>query len=195
MPWTGALPHPLARHFPGRTVAAFPGSHRRKRTAPGGLATGRRVDQCAGRGSTMSPGESRTSCWWSCCGDARWDGPRPVFLAALSDPVIHDALRHIHTQLDRAWHVPEMAETVGLSRAAFAERFHQRVGEPAAALPPVLADAQGAPRVAPVWHPCKGHRGKRRIRIRRRVQTRVSKCIRTRTQFVAIVPFIRITRI
>ena len=58
------------------------------------------------------------------------DGPVPLFLAAFTDPVIHDALRLIHGQIDRPWQVSELAEAVSLSRAAFAERFHQRVGEP-----------------------------------------------------------------
>ena len=58
------------------------------------------------------------------------DGTRPAFLAALSDPVIHEALKQVHGQLARQWHVPELAKSVGLSRAAFAERFQHRVGEP-----------------------------------------------------------------
>ena len=58
------------------------------------------------------------------------EGPGPVFLAAFSDPVIHDALEQIHGQPARPWRVPDLAKSVGLSRAAFAERFHQRVGEP-----------------------------------------------------------------
>ena len=58
------------------------------------------------------------------------DGPRPVFLAAFADPVVHEALGQIHGRLDHPWHVPELAKSVGLSRSAFAERFHLRVGEP-----------------------------------------------------------------
>ena len=58
------------------------------------------------------------------------DGPEPVFLTAFSDPVIHEALEQIHRRLDHPWHVPELAKSVGLSRTAFTERFHHRVGEP-----------------------------------------------------------------
>lgn len=58
------------------------------------------------------------------------DGPKPLFLAALADPVIHAALRQIHDRIERRWRVAELARSVGLSRAAFAERFQLRVGEP-----------------------------------------------------------------
>ena len=58
------------------------------------------------------------------------DGPGPVFLAALSEPVIHVALEQIHDRLERPWRVPDLAKSAGLSTRAFAERFHHRVGEP-----------------------------------------------------------------
>ena len=58
------------------------------------------------------------------------EGPGPVFLAAFSDPAVHAALEQIHIRPEHPWHVPELAKSVGLSRAAFAERFHRRVGEP-----------------------------------------------------------------
>lgn len=57
-------------------------------------------------------------------------GTQPPFLAALSDPVVRRALELMHDQPTRPWHVSELAGTVGLSRAAFSERFHRRVGEP-----------------------------------------------------------------
>ena len=58
------------------------------------------------------------------------DGARPAFLAALTDPALRRSLEVIHTAPDRAWRVEELAERAGLSRAAFAERFHREVGEP-----------------------------------------------------------------
>ena len=58
------------------------------------------------------------------------DGARPAFLAALSDPALQRALELIHSAPERAWRVEELAERAGLSRAAFAERFHREVGEP-----------------------------------------------------------------
>lgn len=58
------------------------------------------------------------------------EGTQPVFLAALSDAVVHRALQHIHAEPGHAWQVPELARAVGLSRAVFADRFHRHVGEP-----------------------------------------------------------------
>lgn len=58
------------------------------------------------------------------------EGTQPAFLAALSDPVVHVALQNIHARPEHQWQVPELASSVGLSRAVFAERFHRQVGEP-----------------------------------------------------------------
>ena len=58
------------------------------------------------------------------------EGAPPVFLAALSDPAAHLALQRIHGNPAHPWQVRELAKSVGLSRRAFAERFHRRVGEP-----------------------------------------------------------------
>ena len=123
------LPHPLARHLPGRLLL-------RSRDLTDESELGRAVWQLESELINARPGfdfvarriadimlvELLRRC--------QVDGPRPVFLAALSDPVIHDALTQVHAQPGHAWHVPALAKSVGLSRAAFAERFHQRVGEP-----------------------------------------------------------------
>ena len=123
------LPHPLARHLPGRLLLRsrdLTDESELRRAVwllEGELINARPgFDYVARRIADIMLVELLRRC--------QVDGPRPVFLAALSDPVVHDALRRVHTQLDRAWHVPELAKSVGLSRAAFAERFHQRVGEP-----------------------------------------------------------------
>ena len=124
-----ALPHPLARHLPGRLLL-------RSRDLTDESELGRAVWLLEGELINARPGfdfvaqrladimlvEMLRRC--------QLDGPRAVFLAALSDPVIHDALKQVHGQLDRHWHVPDLAKSVGLSRAAFSERFHHRVGEP-----------------------------------------------------------------
>ena len=55
---------------------------------------------------------------------------RLPFLTALSDPTLLRSLELIHAAPDRAWRVEDLAERAGLSRAAFAERFHREVGEP-----------------------------------------------------------------
>ncbi len=55
---------------------------------------------------------------------------QPAFLSALTDPVVTASLELIHREPGRVWHVEELAEGVGLSRAAFSERFHRQVGSP-----------------------------------------------------------------
>lgn len=54
----------------------------------------------------------------------------PGWLAGLRDPHVSLALAAIHTDLRRQWTVAGLARTAGLSRAAFAARFTERVGEP-----------------------------------------------------------------
>jgi AraC-like DNA-binding protein len=50
--------------------------------------------------------------------------------AALADPAISTALRHIHRAPSRPWTVEGLGTQVGLSRAAFARRFTTFVGQP-----------------------------------------------------------------
>lgn len=47
-----------------------------------------------------------------------------------TDPVVGPALRLIHDDPARPWTVADLAAEVGVSRAAFARRFLDRVGEP-----------------------------------------------------------------
>lgn len=54
----------------------------------------------------------------------------PSFLAALADDAIRASLNAIHREPQRAWQVEDLAAVSGLSRAAYAERFHRAVGEP-----------------------------------------------------------------
>jgi AraC-like DNA-binding protein len=56
---------------------------------------------------------------------------RPGWLAGLRDPHVSLALAAIHADLRRQWTVAGLAGVAGLSRAAFAARFTERVGEPA----------------------------------------------------------------
>ena len=49
---------------------------------------------------------------------------------ALTDPAIAGALERIHAEPERAWTVAALASEVGVSRATFARRFAQAVGEP-----------------------------------------------------------------
>ena len=49
-------------------------------------------------------------------------------LRGLSDARLAPALRKMHTQLARAWTVPQLAKTAALSRSTFFERFSRSVG-------------------------------------------------------------------
>lgn len=56
--------------------------------------------------------------------------PYENWATELSDPPIADALRYLHAHPQRSWTVAELAAAVGLSRAAFARRFTDQVGQP-----------------------------------------------------------------
>ena len=57
-------------------------------------------------------------------------GQTPQWYAAHRDPVVGHAMRLIHNNPAHAWSVANLAATVGVSRATFARRFHELVGEP-----------------------------------------------------------------
>ena len=61
---------------------------------------------------------------------ARADAEAPRWYRAYGDPVIGKALRLIHNDPSRPWTVAELAAEAGVSRAAFARRFTELVGEP-----------------------------------------------------------------
>jgi AraC-like DNA-binding protein len=54
----------------------------------------------------------------------------PSFLAALADVAVRASLNAIHEDPRRAWQVEDLAALSGLSRATYAERFHDVVGDP-----------------------------------------------------------------
>ncbi|WP_037681587.1 AraC family transcriptional regulator [Streptomyces griseus] len=54
----------------------------------------------------------------------------PGWYRALGDPVVGRALRLIHDRPARSWTVTALAEEAGVSRATFARRFTELVGEP-----------------------------------------------------------------
>jgi AraC-like DNA-binding protein len=54
----------------------------------------------------------------------------PGWYHALEDPALGAVLRAVHAEPARRWTVASMAELAGMSRAAFARRFAQRVGVP-----------------------------------------------------------------
>jgi transcriptional regulator GlxA family with amidase domain len=49
---------------------------------------------------------------------------------AMSDPGLRRVLEQVHAAPGRDWTVPAMASLAGLSRAAFAARFRQLIGQP-----------------------------------------------------------------
>jgi transcriptional regulator GlxA family with amidase domain len=61
---------------------------------------------------------------------ARPDVQPPAWYRALGDPVVGSALRLLHAEPARPWTVAEFADEAGVSRATFARRFTELVGEP-----------------------------------------------------------------
>jgi AraC-like DNA-binding protein len=60
---------------------------------------------------------------------ARAEAQAPAWYRAHSDPVVGPALRLIHNDPAHPWTVAELAAETGLSRAAFARRFAELVGQ------------------------------------------------------------------
>jgi AraC-like DNA-binding protein len=52
------------------------------------------------------------------------------WLAGLRDPVVGRALALLHSRMTHRWTTEELAQEIGLSRSAFAERFTSLMGEP-----------------------------------------------------------------
>lgn len=61
---------------------------------------------------------------------ARPQADPPAWYAAQGDPVVGPALRLMQHHPDHPWTVAGLAERAGVSRAAFARRFTEQVGEP-----------------------------------------------------------------
>ena len=57
------------------------------------------------------------------------DQARSGIFAALADPRLRRAIDAIHTDMARRWTVSALASVSGMSRSAFADRFHQVLGE------------------------------------------------------------------
>jgi AraC-like DNA-binding protein len=57
-------------------------------------------------------------------------GQAPTWWHAERDPLVGPAVRLIYANPAHPWTVAELAAAVGMSRAAFARRFHQQVGQP-----------------------------------------------------------------
>jgi AraC-like DNA-binding protein len=61
---------------------------------------------------------------------ARPEAGAPGWYRAHGDPIVGPALRLLHHNPSRSWTVAELARETGVSRAAFARRFNDLVGEP-----------------------------------------------------------------
>jgi AraC-like DNA-binding protein len=61
---------------------------------------------------------------------ARPEAGAPGWYRAHGDPIIGPALRLLHHNPSHPWTVAELAGETGVSRAAFARRFNELVGEP-----------------------------------------------------------------
>jgi AraC-like DNA-binding protein len=61
---------------------------------------------------------------------ARPEAQAAAWYRAHGDPVVGRALRMLHHNPGHAWTVARLADEVGVSRATFARRFHELVGEP-----------------------------------------------------------------
>ena len=57
-------------------------------------------------------------------------GEQSRFIVALSDKRIAKALQHLHNSPQIPWTLEKMGEEIGMSRAAFAKRFKELVGQP-----------------------------------------------------------------
>jgi AraC-like DNA-binding protein len=60
----------------------------------------------------------------------RPDAEAPAWYRAHGDPTVGPALRLLQQHPDRPWTVASLAEEVGVSRATFARRFSELMGEP-----------------------------------------------------------------
>ena len=58
------------------------------------------------------------------------DEQAPTWWHAERDPIVGPALRLIYNNPEHPWTVANLAAAVGCSRAAFARRFNDQVGEP-----------------------------------------------------------------
>jgi len=57
-------------------------------------------------------------------------GAQHAWVTSLRDATVSSALSYMHREPERDWTVDALAERVGLSRAAFARKFTEAVGEP-----------------------------------------------------------------
>ena len=98
-----------------------------------------RCSTCSARRWSATPRARRrcstgcsTCCSSRCCapGSTRPQSDAPAWYAAQGDAVVGPALRLMQHHPEHPWTVAELADRAGVSRAAFAKRFTELVGEP-----------------------------------------------------------------
>ncbi|MEU8221276.1 AraC family transcriptional regulator [Kribbella sp. NPDC048915] len=124
-------PHPMLSKLPDVVVVpASPGRHRTLHTAISIL--GEELDAQKPGSAAVVPALVDAllvlilRAWFEdndCPTDRGWG-------RAMTDPAVVQSLELIHERPGAAWTVAELASAVGLSRAAFARRFTEAVGEP-----------------------------------------------------------------
>ncbi len=95
---------------------------------------------------------SRNFCFWKPCAATLAAQPPGAWQAGMQDQAIGRALGLLHGQLARRWTTDDLAQEIGMSRSAFADRFTKAVGDPPmrlsvpAAPGPGLSAAEGTHR-------------------------------------------------
>ena len=132
--WDGALDHPLFRELPGLIVVrdVFNGEEALRFQTIIDLITGESAGQAPGSAAVADRmGEvlfvSLLRAWM-----AGREPDRGV-LATMNDARLSRALRHIHQNADQEIDINTLARIAGMSRTAFAVRFHDVMGKPPAA--------------------------------------------------------------
>ena len=140
----------------------------------------------AGNGRRAGPAEGpcSRSCR-SCCSSRRCAATSSScrkeetgWLAGLRDRFVGRALALLHERPDHAWTVEALADEVGLSRSALAQRFTDIIGQGADAIPDALAPHHRRAAAAQRARQSRPHRGRQRLRLRRGIQPRFQARLR-----------------
>lgn len=102
--------------------------------------------------------------------------PTTGWLAGARDPVVGRSLALLHKRPSHPWTIAELAEEVGLSRSALVDRFTRYLSEPPMAY--LTGWRLRLAAEALMSTPKGGYRGRRRVRFRNGVQSRVQARIR-----------------
>lgn len=121
LPLLGSLPRVV--HFRAAEVAGDAGL-----SASIGLLL-EELDRPGPGGETLVPTLFQALLLYTLRAMGRRQGEQNRWMAALEDPALSLALQKIHAEPGADWTVQGLAEAAGLSRAVFAQRFTQALGE------------------------------------------------------------------